>query len=782
MKKIIIITALILCLVYPLFSAVTSIEVRRVGSSWQYMEAGTLNNPVLNFKINAQGGDTLTELGVHNVLNSLLMGAVSETASIPDGGIKIWYSSDGNDDFESSSPSYVTHLPRDVSDASWWYNTFSQPVTDGSQIWVTADIQQSPVPGTMEMQTEHIVFSGSVLTSSNEPPNPYVLLVTSYTQALGLEVLHEPGSIQSTVSTAQSYLIPVVYKLFNNSPDTAADITVNLMRLKIQSFPVPGTILSPSSIIKSIKIQDRDQGTIYGELLPGAIPSDEAPFDIPISQMDIPPGITITANAVIEIADNAGAAGTEFVISLDSAACISAYDYYTVKRVPAQPSALDSTGFAMDSKQLKIQKKLDNINAWYEKILPEPQNINKGATNVDLLKIGLENPGDTNTASAEVYNIKIYVEDSAGAPIVPRDIFSKISVTDESGSVKYRVKSFDTIETSGNTINFSLTTAIDIDGASRVTAVVKADISPSTAINSFKIRLASASDISCRDKNSFSSASVASAPLPFYSSLALLSSSFTLAHQARMPSNIYKGQKNIHAMSLLMSAPLSFGNGNIIVRGISITAKNSSGQDILMSSVMSGMHLVGAGLYAAVTSMPAASTQYFAFPYDLTVTAVPGANASVFADILDNPSSDSLQLQVSADTAISAYQDNDPLRQVFIAPAAGESFPMSSGTGYIGGNSAGLSFSAYPVPFGKTQPCRLGYYLFASAKVTIRIYDVMGNLVKTIIENSPKTAGSHSEDTWNGTDKNNRIALSGAYIAKIDAGSRSAVSKAVFIK
>jgi hypothetical protein len=232
-----------------------------------------------------------------------------------------------------------------------------------------------------------------------------------------------------------------------------------------------------------------------------------------------------------------------------------------------------------------------------------------------------------------------------------------------------------------------------------------------------------------------------------------------------------------------MTSPLSFGNGNILIRGISITAKNKSGLDLQLDSVLSGITLRTSNQSVDFASMPAASTGYFPFPFDVTVTASAGETISIFAGIKTGTFADSLQLMISADTAISAYQDNDPLRQVFIAPASGETFPMSSGIGYITGDSGGLSFSAYPVPFSKNQPCKIGYYLASASAVTINIYDSMGNHVKTIIKDKDKAAGSHSEDTWDGADKNSRTVLPGIYLIKIEAGSLgSASAKVMFIK
>ncbi len=783
MKKIILFLSLILFPVSTLFSAVTSLQVIKVGSTGGYIEAQTTDNPVLHIRITATASDTLTYLGVYNSLNSWYAGNAIEPDTIANDGVKLWYSTVDTNDFSASSPVYVTHLPTDGGD--WWYNTFSQPVADGSHLWVTVDINSSPLFGTIEMQTESLTFAGSGVSSSDEPASPFVLIVTSVTPAENLEILHSPGTMQPTVSTGQSSVIPVELQFINNSPGSAADISVTNLSFKLQSFPAPGALLSPSSVIGSIKLQDKNSGAIYGEINQASIPSAAAPFDLQLSALNIPAGSTITAGVIITMADPS-LPDMDFVMTLDSSASVSGCDDYTKKAVPVSASLFDPTDFPMHSNSAKIQKKLAAVNASLSKILPDPQNINKGATNVELMKILVENPGDTNTASAEMYNLKLYLQDGSGAPLIPHDLFSKISITDESGSIKYRVKTAETLETSGNEINFPFTTALGISGADSVTIAVKADIAASTIINNFKLAVNSASDMTCRDRNSFLIAPVSTAALPFYSSLALLSSSFLVSHTPRMPSNIYKGQAGIHALDLLLGSPLSFGSGNILVRGLTLTARDAAGSPVDMSSVLSGIRLEAAGQSVVNTAMPASPDVYIAFPYHVTVPAGSSETVSVYADLLSGAPDGSLQLLLSTGASVSAYQDNDPLRQIFIASDTGDSFPMSSGTGYIGGSSSGISFSGYPNPFMKGSSCRIAYYLDSGSKTTIKVFDLMGNLVKTIIENTDKTAGSHSEDSWDGSDKNNRCALSGTYILKIETTgggkTKTASTRVIFAK
>ncbi len=759
---------LILILSTKIYSNVTSIDVIKVGYDGQYLQATSRNNPVLHIKINDDGnGDILNYFGVYNALNSWYIGSATEPEAIAPGSVKLWYYSVDTNEFSESTATYVTHLPADSGD--WWYDAaINFPVVNGSGFWVTIDIAENPSFGSIEFQTENITFLNSSITSSDEPVKPYVLLITSVTPAELLEISHSSGSMQQFVSTGQTNIIPMEIKFYNNSPDTSADITINNITITVRSYPVPGTVLSPSSVISSIKIQDKQTGFIYGGIYNPNIPSLTAPFSISLAQLNIPAQTTITANVVISITDTATSADIDFVLSLQDADAINAYDYYTYKKVPVIQSPSDS--FPIYSNFAKIQKKVNSINSYFIDTIP--LNINKGATNVELLKIRMENPGDTLTASAELYNLKIYLKDSSGNPIIPNTLFSKISVTDETGNIKYSVKTSSAIESSGNIINFPLVTTVGIAAASSATIVVRADIFPSTTINNFKVGIESSDDITCRDKNTLSSVPVVPALIPSYTSLSLLSSSFRVSHLPRIPPNIYKNQKNVHIMDLIFKSPLSFGNGNILVRGITITAKDAAGLPLIFSDCISKIYINTVSGQMEWTVIPANSDYYLSFPSHITVTSS-GETISFYVDISNNITTNAVQIILENAGFIDAYQDNDPLRQIFITADTGDSFPMSSGSGFVSGETAVSVLSAYPNPFYYSSFCRFAYYINEPSKVTIKIFDLMGNNIRTIIQDESKNPGSHNEDTWDGNNNNGKPVNAGTYIVKIEINTNA---------
>lgn len=81
----------------------------------------------------------------------------------------------------------------------------------------------------------------------------------------------------------------------------------------------------------------------------------------------------------------------------------------------------------------------------------------------------------------------------------------------------------------------------------------------------------------------------------------------------------------------------------------------------------------------------------------------------------------------------------------------------------------------YPNPFnGRTT---VNYELPGSAFVTVKIYDVVGNLVKTLV--SDYQAAGRQDLVWDGTDGNNTLLGAGSYLCELtvspaqNAGSES---------
>ncbi|MFC2084819.1 T9SS type A sorting domain-containing protein, partial [Bacteroidota bacterium] len=84
----------------------------------------------------------------------------------------------------------------------------------------------------------------------------------------------------------------------------------------------------------------------------------------------------------------------------------------------------------------------------------------------------------------------------------------------------------------------------------------------------------------------------------------------------------------------------------------------------------------------------------------------------------------------------------------------------------------------YPNPFNPATTLRYG--LPKASFVSIKIYNLLGQLVKTLV-NEDVSAGIY-EVQWNGDDESGRKVASGTYIYRVVAGKNVVTKKMVLLK
>ncbi|MEO0106595.1 MAG: FlgD immunoglobulin-like domain containing protein, partial [candidate division WOR-3 bacterium] len=68
-----------------------------------------------------------------------------------------------------------------------------------------------------------------------------------------------------------------------------------------------------------------------------------------------------------------------------------------------------------------------------------------------------------------------------------------------------------------------------------------------------------------------------------------------------------------------------------------------------------------------------------------------------------------------------------------------------------------------------------------AGKVTLRVYDATGRLVRTLVNRPNEPAGAKTV-YWNGEDDNRRQVTGGVYFLKLEAEGKVATHKLVLVK
>ena len=84
----------------------------------------------------------------------------------------------------------------------------------------------------------------------------------------------------------------------------------------------------------------------------------------------------------------------------------------------------------------------------------------------------------------------------------------------------------------------------------------------------------------------------------------------------------------------------------------------------------------------------------------------------------------------------------------------------------------------WPNPFNSSTHFR--YELPAAGPIRLDIYDLLGQRVRRLVAGH-RGAGFHRA-LWDGRDEKGRAVATGVYLARLDAGSRSAVRKVIALR
>ncbi len=97
------------------------------------------------------------------------------------------------------------------------------------------------------------------------------------------------------------------------------------------------------------------------------------------------------------------------------------------------------------------------------------------------------------------------------------------------------------------------------------------------------------------------------------------------------------------------------------------------------------------------------------------------------------------------------------------------------------GSSAKRDFLAQNVPNPCNPSTRIAYSMSRAGSVTLRVYDVAGRLVRTLVDDDHSPAG-RAEVAWDGRDDRGASVASGVYFYRLEAGSFVSTRKMVLLK
>jgi hypothetical protein len=198
------------------------------------------------------------------------------------------------------------------------------------------------------------------------------------------------------------------------------------------------------------------------------------------------------------------------------------------------------------------------------------------------------------------------------------------------------------------------------------------------------------------------------------------------------------------------------------------------------------LHYAGAG--------GRASCGDFDFDHDLDVAiSTEGVSASSFTYILNNG-------DATFTSALSVHVGDDPMGQA--SADFDQDGDWDIAVAVLGENSVAVAMSNVDPTgvdeYGHTDPARvvrlhqsrpnpfysstlLAFDLLRPSRVTLRVYDTSGRLVRTLLDDEARSAGPH-EALWDGRDGAGCQVASGVYFCRAALGSDEVSTKVVLIR
>ncbi|MCX5800005.1 MAG: T9SS type A sorting domain-containing protein [Candidatus Eisenbacteria bacterium] len=155
------------------------------------------------------------------------------------------------------------------------------------------------------------------------------------------------------------------------------------------------------------------------------------------------------------------------------------------------------------------------------------------------------------------------------------------------------------------------------------------------------------------------------------------------------------------------------------------------------------------------------------FPYTV---ATGEANDSVYAWTVPDTPSDSCVVKIVAyDGSLNTAEDISDAIFTISSPMGVNPIAEVAKFGLL---------ENHPNPFNPVT--RIEFGLDEQARVSLRIYDISGKVVRTLVQES-MSAGRHNA-TWNGEDESGMAVASGIYVCRLEAGSKTALRKMVLLR
>ncbi len=398
-------------------------------------------------------------------------------------------------------------------------------------------------------------------------------------------------------------------------------------------------------------------------------------------------------------------------------------------------------------------------------------NIAIGTSAVDVVQLTLRHPGLPGTAAIRLDSLTLHARDAARQPLDPGLYVARLHAL--SGGVELGAAAPST--GAGDAVSIPLGGPM-VTAGETLSVQIQMDIGTGAPAGTLEF-LAVGNDLHTVDSNLGIPPDVVGespADLPLLSGLASLvppSRELRVGLESTMPAVLVSDGRPVVVARIRLANPAGGSASSVQIEGLRLLASERSGAHVNVGASWSRIQarVVGSllGTSGALTSDSSSATIAFGAP--LGVFA--GAPVQLEVEVIpqSHPTSSSVRLGLDA-SGVGVIQPQSALLQVAVLPEAGGAFPLWTAAGGVGATDLAASFTNFPNPFAAGRDATtIGYYLESSARVTLRVLTITGEVVRTLVNGADQGAGMHQELRWDGRNGSGLSVRNGVYAIELEA-------------
>jgi len=398
-----------------------------------------------------------------------------------------------------------------------------------------------------------------------------------------------------------------------------------------------------------------------------------------------------------------------------------------------------------------------------------PAGMPVGSTDVDAITVTLEHPGAALTSRVRVDTLAFDCRDAANAAQIPGAFLDRIRVL--LGATEIGIVT--NLPSTPTTVAIPIT-GLTLDPGQRVTLDIRVNVEVSAPTGLFAMTLGAGGFV-CRDENLGTPIAVRSDSgpgFPFTSGVTQLEAparELVASFVEEMPAVLAADGNPVPVAKLTLTNTAS--SGTIRVDHLDVLASDPRNNALATGDAVSRIQAwVGDSLWAdsgdllvgAMTARATAMTPLALDPHapiTIELRAIPRSGAPI------GP----FRLGLRSD-GIGVIQPTSPLLAVAVVAGEGQAFPFWTLAGGPTALTLKGSYSNFPNPFAAgRQSSTFAFYLKSPARVTLELWTLRGDRVRTLLSGSSLGAGLHQEIGWDGKNGRGDTVVSGAYVAEIRA-------------